>query len=334
MRRIVLLTIAALLMSGTAVFGASERSGGQDKVPCGQPSQPPCEQRGQPPAGERDRAPRGQNGQSPDRQSPGQAPDARQRPPAAQEQRPSAAQQRQFDASRLPPPAVRRPGFADDQHRWSRGDRLPPQYRQDQYTIQDWRTYNLRQPPSGHLWYCQRGGNCFLVAVATGIIRETYRQDDRENYWRHRYVRVYAYSDDFFYNECRHHPDPAGIIVGGLIGGLLGSTLSGEDRAGAVFAGVIIGGALGAVLTSGMDCEDRSYAYRAYYDGLNSGLPGIYPWDNPRNHHRGEFQVRSYYYDPDGFYCANYTQSVWLDGHRLSNGRTCRQPDGAWAFLD
>ena len=84
-----------------------------------------------------------------------------------------------------------RPGFADDQRRWSRGDRLPQQYRQDQYTVQNWRAYNLRQPPGGNTWYCQRNGNCFLVSSATGVIRETYQHDDRENYWRQRYARPY-----------------------------------------------------------------------------------------------------------------------------------------------
>jgi len=181
---------------------------------------------------------------------------------------------------------------------------------------------------------CYQRGNCFLVANNTGIIRDTRWRDDREYYWQQRYSRTYTYDDDIYYRECRHRPDPAGILIGGLIGGLLGRA-AGDDRAGATFAGIIIGGVLGAALTRDMDCDDRSYAYHAYYDGLNGGRPGaIYRWRNPRNNHHGDFRVRSYYYDSYGFHCASYRHVVYLDRMRRADGRACRQPDGAWAFLN
>jgi len=180
---------------------------------------------------------------------------------------------------------------------------------------------------------CYDRGNCFLVENRTGVIRQTFWRDDRENNWRRRYTRVYTYNDDLYYRECRSRPDPAGILLGGLIGGLIGRSI-GDDQAGTTFAGVIIGGALGAALTKDLDCEDRDYAYHSYYDGLNSGRTGIYRWQNPRNRHRGEFRVRSYYYDDDGFQCANYSHIVYLDRQREASGRACRQPDGAWLFLN
>ena len=189
-------------------------------------------------------------------------------------------------------------------------------------------------PPRGYRWMCYERGNCFLVAISTGIIRQTYWRDDRDYNWRQRYSRTYTYDDDIYYRECRGRSDPAGILIGGLIGGLLGRA-AGDDRAGATFAGIIIGGALGAALTRDMDCEDRSYAYHAYYDSLNGGRPGMnYRWRNPRNNHRGDFRVRSYYYDNYGFRCANYRHTVWIDRRRQADGRACRQPDGAWAFLN
>jgi surface antigen len=87
-------------------------------------------------------------------------------------------------------------------------------------------------------------------------------------------------------------------------------------------------------LTRDLDCDDRSYAYHTYYEGLNSGRPGIYHWRNPSNNHRGDFRVTSYYYDQYRFQCANYSHTVYLDRRRSASGRACRQPDGAWVFLN
>jgi surface antigen len=98
---------------------------------------------------------------------------------------------------------------------------------------------------------------------------------------------------------------------------------------------VTVGGAFGATLTRNLDCEDRSYAYKTYYDGFNSGRPGSrYQWNNPRSGHRGEFLVGSYYNDPYGFGCANFTQTIYIQGRpQAACGRACRQPDGSWAIV-
>ncbi|MGB3071735.1 MAG: RcnB family protein [Ottowia sp.] len=53
--------------------------------------------------------------------------------------------------------------------RFNRGDRLPPQYRQPQYVVNDWRGHGLRQPPRGYHWV-QNGSDYVLVAIATGVI--------------------------------------------------------------------------------------------------------------------------------------------------------------------
>ena len=85
-----------------------------------------------------------------------------------------------------------------------------------------------------------------------------------------------------------------------------------------------------------MDCEDRSYAYKTYYNGFNSGrVGGRYDWRNPRNDHRGEITVRSYYNDPYGFRCARFTQVTYIQGRSYNaSGTACRQPDGTWAVVD
>ena len=124
-------------------------------------------------------------------------------------------------------------------------------------------------------------------------------------------------------------------IVGALIGGLLGHAASG-GRTGAAVAGVVVGGAVGAALTSNLDCEDRSYAYKTYYTGFNAGrVNRDYNWRNPSNNHRGTFRVGRYYNDPDGFRCANYSQTAYIGSQRhIANGNACRQPDGTWAMVN
>jgi len=126
-------------------------------------------------------------------------------------------------------------------------------------------------------------------------------------------------------------------LIGALIGGLIGNSVGDDgNRAGATIAGVIIGGVIGNAMSKDLDCDDRSYAYRSYYNGFNSGRPGArYGWTNPRTSRRGDVVVDNYYTDRYGFRCANFTQTVYFQGRpRVTRGRACRQPDGAWAVLD
>jgi len=218
--------------------------------------------------------------------------------------------------------------------RWSRGDRLPNQYRQNQYVESNWRQHGLRQPPRGYHWVRNDGNDYFLVAIATGLIAEAAYGSDRDQLWRQRYTNTYNYSDDSYYRDCRSSPDPAGVIAGALIGGLLGNAVS-HSNGGATVAGVIIGGATGAALTRNLNCEDRSYAYKTYYDGFNSGRPNSsFQWRNPSNGHYGNFRVLNYANDRDGFRCANYNQEIFVNGRpQTTTGRACQQPDGNWAII-
>ncbi|MCV2360553.1 RcnB family protein [Paucibacter sp. TC2R-5] len=50
-----------------------------------------------------------------------------------------------------------------------RGQRLPSQYRQHPYVVQDWRAHQLYAPPRGYHWV-QSGDDYLLVAIATGVI--------------------------------------------------------------------------------------------------------------------------------------------------------------------
>jgi Ni/Co efflux regulator RcnB/surface antigen len=365
MNRILTTILALSLLSGTAIMAQPNNSGrnGQndnrddrtrnDQNSPGQDKKVPAREAA--PAGPRAR---GAREQAP---PPAPAPPAAQREQASRERaaspapaspRANASRERNAPPNRNVQEQNRNqdfhsnPAFQDLRNRpdvrvatprWSRGDRIPDQYRQNQYVVSDWRQRGLRQPPRDYHWVRDDNNNFFLALIATGLITESVYRDDRDYLWRQRYSRQYTYSDDIYYQECRNAPDPAGVIVGALIGGLLGNAAgSGGGRTGATVAGIIVGGAVGAALTSNLDCEDRSYAYKSYYDGFNVGRPNaVYRWSNPRNDHRGEFRVIDYYNDPAGFRCSNYSQTVYIQGRpQEARGRACRQPDGTWAIVN
>ena len=58
---------------------------------------------------------------------------------------------------------------AGPDHQFRRGGRLPPEYRNNQYVVNDWRGHHLSAPPRGYHWV-QTGGDYVLAAIGTGII--------------------------------------------------------------------------------------------------------------------------------------------------------------------
>ena len=233
---------------------------------------------------------------------------------------------------------------------WRRGERLPPIYIGPKYFVEEPRAYRLAVPRPGHRWVVI-DGDAYLIELATGLVADTVFGVAEVNYgppprpvaviepedrWRHRYARTYTVEDDPYYRDCHQSVDPAGVIGGALIGGILGNALGhGGGRTGATVAGVVVGGAVGAALTSHLSCDDRGYAYKTYVNGFNAGRPNAnYEWRDPKNGNHGEFQVRDYYKDPDGFRCANYTQRIYVNGRpETASGRACQQPDGSWAMI-
>jgi Ni/Co efflux regulator RcnB len=64
----------------------------------------------------------------------------------------------------------RGPEYHGDYHRrWARGDRLPPEYRNRQYVIEDYRPYHLSPPPRGYQWVSVNS-DFVLAAIATGVV--------------------------------------------------------------------------------------------------------------------------------------------------------------------
>ena len=86
---------------------------------------------------------------------------------------------RQNNDSRSNPQGFNAPN-SDPPH-WSRGDRLPEQYRQNQYVVGDWQQHNLRTPPRGYRWVRNDNNQYLLATIGTGIIAEIVSQNQSRN---------------------------------------------------------------------------------------------------------------------------------------------------------
>jgi Ni/Co efflux regulator RcnB len=62
---------------------------------------------------------------------------------------------------------------AGPRHDLHQGARLPSEYRNKQYVVDDWRGHRLSAPPRGYHWV-QTGGDYVLAAVATGLIAQIF----------------------------------------------------------------------------------------------------------------------------------------------------------------
>ena len=56
-----------------------------------------------------------------------------------------------------------------DRGEWRRGGRLPAEYRNRHYVVNDWRGHHLSAPPRGYHWV-QHGNDYVLAAITTGVI--------------------------------------------------------------------------------------------------------------------------------------------------------------------
>jgi len=71
--------------------------------------------------------------------------------------------QRRYNAGRYQAPR----GYTVRQ--WSYGQRMPSYYRSNQYVVNDYGRYGLRQPPRGYQ-YVRSGNDVVMTAIATGLI--------------------------------------------------------------------------------------------------------------------------------------------------------------------
>lgn len=64
-----------------------------------------------------------------------------------------------------------RRGFPQPRAEWRRGGRVPTEYRNRNYVVNDWRGNHLNAPPRGYQWVGV-GGDFVLAAIATGVIAQ------------------------------------------------------------------------------------------------------------------------------------------------------------------
>ncbi|WP_322015404.1 RcnB family protein [Paraburkholderia sp. J12] len=62
-----------------------------------------------------------------------------------------------------------RPGGPIPHQDWHKGERIPAEYRDRNYEVDDWREHGLSAPPRGYHWVGVNG-DYVLAAVATGVI--------------------------------------------------------------------------------------------------------------------------------------------------------------------
>jgi Ni/Co efflux regulator RcnB len=62
---------------------------------------------------------------------------------------------------------------AGPRHDLYRGQRLPSNYHNRQYVVDNWRSHRLSAPPRGHHWV-QVGNDYVLAAIATGVIASVF----------------------------------------------------------------------------------------------------------------------------------------------------------------
>jgi Ni/Co efflux regulator RcnB len=66
---------------------------------------------------------------------------------------------------------------AGPDHNFHPGERLPQQYRNHNYVVNDWRGHRLSPPPPGYQWV-QTGADYVLIAIATGLIVQLLLQNN------------------------------------------------------------------------------------------------------------------------------------------------------------
>jgi Ni/Co efflux regulator RcnB len=61
------------------------------------------------------------------------------------------------------------PGGPEPHNDWHKGERLPAEYRDRNYVVDNWHEHGLQAPPRGYQWVGVNG-DYVLVAVASGVI--------------------------------------------------------------------------------------------------------------------------------------------------------------------
>ena len=133
------------------------------------------------------------------------------------------------------------------------------------------------------------------------------------------------------------------ILVAPLLAATLALTACQQDpygpgmnkQTGGALVGAGLGGLLGSEVGKSMDRADRAYLDQSTNRALETGYANSRnEWRNPDSGNYGYTVPQKAYQSPDGRYCREYTQTVFIGGRKQdANGTACRNPDGSWQVV-
>ena len=128
-----------------------------------------------------------------------------------------------------------------------------------------------------------------------------------------------------------------GTLLGAGLGAWLGSEIGGHGDSQVVGAaiGTMIGAGIGSSVGRKLDEADQMRMEQAYYDALEYTPSGqTSEWHNPDSGNHGTYEPQPAYQKPDGRYCREFTQEIWVAGEKQQGyGTACRQEDGTWEIV-
>jgi surface antigen len=124
-----------------------------------------------------------------------------------------------------------------------------------------------------------------------------------------------------------------GGLVGGGLGGLAGAQFGqGKGKLVTTAAGTLLGAFAGTSVGRSLDRADQTYMHQTTSDALERAPSGRRAyWRNPDSGASGTVTPISTYQTPQGNYCREYSQQVYVGGQsQEAYGTACRMPDGSW----
>ncbi len=128
----------------------------------------------------------------------------------------------------------------------------------------------------------------------------------------------------------------AGTLLGAGTGALLGAQVGhGTGRLLAVGIGTLAGALMGQEIGRSLDRADQlAMQQNAQYALENTRTQTTTSWHNPDSGHSGSITPIETYQNPQGKYCREYVQTVYIGGEKQqAYGTACRQPDGSWKII-
>lgn len=98
-------------------------------------------------------------------------------------------------------------------------------------------------------------------------------------------------------------------------------------------SGVLLGGLLASSAGRSLEDEDKAFMNQRTSQALETGLTNKpAKWQNPKSGDQAQVVPTRTYQQPDGTYCREYTQTIFVkDQPQSAHGTACRQSDGTWA---